>query len=133
MALMLIPTYIIGRDKIRSKWWSSALYVLCGWLCVYLGRSAVWAIAYSISPVSGSTAWVGFADFAASDLLSLAMGVIIVMVLRRLDGMFEDQKTYLKRIEHEKQEKMRVDQFGENLGEIDEETFNILNKNNDLF
>lgn len=133
IALMLIPTYLIGKDKIRSKWWSSALYTIGGWLCVYLGRSVVWAIGYSINPAIGGAAWTGFVSFAMGDLLSLAVGIVVVMVLRRLDGMFEDQKTYLKRLEQQRKEKMRIDQFGENLGEIDEETFDILNKDNDLF
>lgn len=133
ISLMLIPAYLIGRDKIRSKWWSSALFALGGWLCVYLGRSFVWAIAFAISPMSGNYIWSGFVDFASGDLLSLAVAIIVVLVLRRLDGMFEDQVMYLKRVDKERQDRMRIDQFGENLGEIDEETFKILNKDNDLF
>lgn len=133
VALMLIPMYLIGKDKIRGKWWCAALFVLGGWLCVYLGRSAVWAIGYAISPSIGGSAIDGFAAFAAGDALSLVVAEIVVLVLRRLDGMFEDQKTYLKRLEAQRKEKMRIDQFGENLGEIDEETFEILNKDNDLF
>lgn len=130
IALMLLPTYLIGKDKIRSKWWGSALFALGGWVSVYLGRSIVWAIAAS---VAGMNAWAGFVSFAVGDMLSLIMSVVVVLVLRRLNGMFEDQISYLKRIDKEKQDKMRIDQFGENLGEIDEETFNILNKDNDLF
>lgn len=133
MALMLIPTYLIGRDKIRSKWWSSALFAIGGWLCVYLGKSLVWAVGYSIHPMTGSTMWAGFVGFAGGDLLSLAVALLVILVFRRLDGMFEDQKTYLERVERQRKEKMRIDQFGENLGEIDEEAFNILNKDNDLF
>ncbi len=130
---MLLPTYLIGKDKIRSKWWSSALFALGGWVSVYLGRSVVWAVAYAISPLDGASVWSGFVNFAVGDMLSLIMTVVVVLVLRRLNGMFEDQISYLKRLDKEKRDKMRIDQFGENLGEIDEETFNILNKDNDLF
>lgn len=133
IALMLIPAYLIGRDKIRVKWWSSALFTLGGWLCVYLGRSLVWMIAFAISPVEGAFIWSGFTAFALSDSLSLAVAVLVILVLRRLDGMFEDQVAYLKRVDKERRDRMRIDQFGENLGEIDEETFKILNKDNDLF
>lgn len=132
MAFMLIPTYVIGRDKIRSRWWGSALYVLGAWLCVYLGKSLVWVVCCTVDPSLGGVL-TGFKEFAAGDLLSLAIALIVVLVLRRLDGMFEDQKTYLERLEKKRKEKMRIDQFGENLGEIDEETFKILNKDNDLF
>lgn len=128
VALMLIPTYLIGRDKIRAKWWSSALYVAGGWLCMYLGRSFVYAISYAISPIDGGTAWSGFAGFAMGELLSLVMGVIVVMVLRRLDGMFEDQKSYLKRLDAERAEMRRRDEYGDEPMDIDEDTMSILKK-----
>lgn len=133
IAVMLLPVYLIGRDKIRAKWWGSALFVVGGWLCVYLGRSSIWSIAFVIFPVSGAYVWSGFVEFATGDLLSLVMAIIVVMVLRRLDGMFEDQVAYLKRVDKERKDRMRIDQFGENLGEIDEETLKLLNKDNDLF
>ncbi|MCM1545425.1 MAG: hypothetical protein NC033_00145 [Clostridiales bacterium] len=133
IALMLIPVKLIGKDKIRSKWWASALLFIGGWLCVYLGRATIWAIGYSISPVANSTAWNGFVSFALSELFSLVIGLVLVLVLRRIDGMFEDQIIFLKRLDKERKERMRIDQFGENDGIIDEESFNILKKDNDLF
>lgn len=133
IAIMLIPIKFIGKDKIRAKWWATALFLIGGWLCVYLGRSSVWAIGYSISPIAESAAWKGFVSFGLGDLFSLVVGFVIVLVLRRLDGMFEDQVTFLKRLENEKKEKLRVDQFGDNDGIIDEESFNILKRDNDLF
>ena len=133
IALMLIPLYLIGKDRIRAKWWGSALFAVGGWACVYLGKSLVWTIAFAISPVAGAYIWSGFAYYAVADLFSLIIGVLVILILRKLNGMFEDQVEYLKRVDKERKEKMRIDQFGENLGEIDEETFNILNKDNDLF
>ncbi len=133
IALMLLPTYLIGKDRIRSRWWASALYALGGWVCVYLGRSLVWVVGYAISPVAGAQIWSGFAAFALGDFLSAIMAVLVICILRRLDGMFEDQISYLKRVEKQRKDKIRIDQFGENLGEIDEETFDILNKDSDLF
>ena len=87
--LMLLPLKFIGTDKIVSKWWSSLLLVVGGWLCVYLGRAIVWTICYAVNPVAGVAAYTGFIDFASSDLLSLAMAVVLILVLRRFDGMFE--------------------------------------------
>ncbi len=133
IALMLIPAKFIGKDKIRARWWASALFYIGGWLCVYLGRSSVWAIGYLISPVKNSTAWGGFVTYCMSDLFSLVVGLVVILVLRRIDGMFEDQMTFLKRLDKERKEKLRVDQFGDNDGIIDEESFNILKKDNDLF
>ncbi len=133
IALMLIPIKFIGKDKIRARWWSSALFAIGGWLSIYLGRSVVFAITYAISPISGLTAWSGFAGFAIADMLSLVMSVVVILVLRRLDGMFEDQKSYLKRIDKERRDRMRRDAFGDEPVEIDEESLSILNRENDLY
>lgn len=131
--LMLLPVKLIGTDKITSRWWSSALITIGGWLCAYVGKSVVWAICYAVHPVAGSYAYSGFIGFAAYDLLSLAMAVIIVLVLRRFDGMFESQKTYLKRLDKERRNKMKHDCFGDEPVEIDEETLSILHRDDGLY
>jgi hypothetical protein len=130
---MLLPLKKIGKRKIASKWYFSALFVLCSWLCVYLGRSCVWTVCYMITPVEGSAIYSGFVQFAAWDLLSLAMAIAIILVMRRFDGMFEDQMDYLKRLDEEKKQKMMGDAFGDTPIEIDKQTLDILNKDNDLY
>lgn len=133
IAVMLIPMHLIGREKIHKHWWSSVLITIGGWLSVYFGRSVVWAIAFTISPINGLKAWAGFELFAISELLSLAMAVVVVLVLRRLDGMFEWQKTYLMRLDSERRERIRRDEFGDEVIEIDEDTLSILSRDNDLY
>ncbi len=133
IALMLLPRYLIGAKKIASKWWASALFVLGGWLCVYFGRATVSAICFAISPIAGSTAAGGYVAFALYDLLSLVIGMLIIIVLRRFDGMFEDQNLFLGRIEAEREEQKRRDTFGDELEDIDEEALEILNRENDLY
>lgn len=133
IALMLIPLHFIGKDKIKAKWWASALYAIGGWLCVYLGRSAAWAVAYSVSPVAGTAVWSGFYVYSVGDIFSLFMSFAVVLILRRFDGMFEDQKSYLKRLDRERKERVRRDEFGDEQIEIDEETLSILNRDNDLY
>ena len=133
IGLMLIPMYFIGKDNIRKRWWASALFAAGGWLSVYLGRSVIWAIAYAISPVSGFSAVSGFYSYFRSDVLSLVMSIVVILVLRKLDGMFEDQKSYLKRLDKERKEKMRRDEFGDEPVEIDEESLDILSRGNDLY
>lgn len=134
VALMLIPRYLLGVKKITSKWWGIALFAIGGWACVYLGKSIVWAIGFAVSPVDGYTALSGFIKFLQTDLLSLFMGVIVMVVLRKLDGMTEDQNDFLKRLDDERKEKQRVDSFYENGVELDEEALEILKKSdNDLY
>ena len=133
IAIMLIPRYLIGMDKIASKWWATALFATGGWLCVYLGRSIVWAIGYAISPIADATAFSGFVAFAAYDALSFVMAVVVMLIMRKLEGMMEDQKTFLQRKHVERQDKVRRDNYGDELADIDEEALEILNKENDLF
>lgn len=130
--LMLIPVKLIGVDKIRGKWIFTALFAVGAWLCTYLGRSVLWAICFAIKPVSGAYVYSGFAGYAL-DVLSLFMAVVLLLVMRKLDGMFEGQKAYLKRVDKERRDRMKRDEFGDEPIEIDEETLSILNRDNDLY
>ncbi|MGN1104337.1 MAG: hypothetical protein ACI4QI_05615 [Candidatus Coproplasma sp.] len=133
IALMLIPRYLIGVDKIVSRWWATALFVAGAWGCVCLGRATVYSIGLAISPVEGVNAGTAYMAFALYDVVSLIIGALIVIVLRRFDGMVEDQNAFLARLDVERKEKMRRDEFGDELEEIDEESLEILNKQNDLY
>lgn len=133
IGIALLVLHFIGKDNVRSHWWSTVLFAMLGWLLVYLGRSSVWAVAYQISPISGLKAYAGFEVFAVGDMLSLLMAIVVVLVLRKLDGMFEDQKGFLRRLDKERREKIRRDEFGDEAIEIDEETLSILNRDNDLY
>lgn len=133
IALMLIPRYLIGVDKITSKWWASALFVAGAWVCVWLGRGTVSAISLAISPIDGQSAGSAYLAFAVNELLSLPIAVLIAIVLRRFDGMFEDQKSFLTRLDGEREEAKRRAVYGDELDGIDEEALEILNKQNDLY
>ncbi len=129
--LMLVPLKLIGYKKIFSSAWKAALFAVAAWVCVYLGRSTVFAVAFAFSPVEGAEAYSGFTAFAVSDIISLLMAVVLAVVLRKADGMFEDQKDYLIRLDNERKEKMRRDNYGDEYIEIDEESLSILNKHDD--
>ncbi len=133
IAIMLLPLKFFGKDSIRSRWYFSALFAIGGWTSVYLGRSLCWLISVSVAPADGMSIWSGFISFALGDLLSLVMAVVVVLVVRMFDGMFEDQISYLKRVDREKRDRLRFDQFGEGLQEIDEETFKKLYRDNDIY
>lgn len=133
IALMLIPYYLIGEEKITSRWWASLLFVFGAWVCVYLGRAVVSSIALTISPIEGVNPISGFVSFAMTDTLSLAIGIVIILVIRRFDGMFEGQKRFLNRIDAERKEEQRKAAFGEEIPEIDEEALEILDRTNDLY
>ena len=51
-----------------------------------------------------------------------------ILIVRKLDGMFEYQKSYLRRLDDERKEKMRRDEYGDEPVEIDEESLSILKR-----
>lgn len=122
--LLLIPMRYIGKKRIAGKWYLSALFVVFGWLLMNLFTSLVQCICGE----GFLSSLLGNMGFGLTGVLSLAIGLVLIMVLRRLDGMFEDQIAYLKRLDEERKERMRIDEFGEAPVEIDEDTLSILKK-----
>lgn len=87
-----------GKEKIRSDKLFTALFALAVTLTMQLGRAAV-ALILGTEPA----ACVGF---FTTDALSGLFALVVVSLARRLDGIFEDQKTYLRRLrEREEKEK----------------------------
>ena len=121
IGLNYLMVKFMGYKKIAGRWYFTLLYAVCGWVLLALGRAAVWAC-------FGQGFLDGLLAFGGSDLLSLGMAVIILLVLRRLDGMMENQRDYLIRLDKERREKLLADNFGEEPVEIDEELLKTLNK-----
>ncbi len=129
LMLLLIPVKLLGKKKIASKWYFTSLFVICGWAVQNLAISVMNAIC-GLPFVSYLASNFGF---GITGVLSLAMGLAITLVLRRLDGMYEDQLEYLKRLKGEREERQRLAERGEDPVELDEESLSILNKDNDLY
>lgn len=121
--ILLLMTKFMGRDKIRGKWYFSLLFTVAGWLAIVLGRAIV-AACFGKS-------FVGVILNQFTEPMSLALGLVIILVMRRLDGMFESQKSYLLRLDKERKEKARRDTYGDEPIEIDEESIAALKKKDD--
>ena len=123
VVLAYLMVRFMGYKRIADKWYFTLIYAIVGWLAVYLGRVIVYAcFGY------------GFVDgllFFGGDLLSLGMGIIILLVMRRLEGMMENQHDYLTRLDKERREKLKADNYGEEPVEIDVELLKSLNKKGD--
>lgn len=126
---VLIFFKLAGKQKIAEKWYLSALSVVIAWVAMVLVRSAL----LTVSGMPFITALGAVASFSDGGLLSLAMGIIVILVLRKLDGIFEDQKHYFIRIGKMREEEARRDAYGDQLEELDEEELSILDKGNDLY
>ena len=64
-------------------------------------------------------------------LLALVMGEIIILVCRKLDGLLENQKRYLLRLDKERKEEARRKEFGDESIELAGESLSILNRDYD--
>ncbi len=83
-----------GAEKVRCGRWSFLLFPLAVILLMQTGRAAV-ALLLGTPPGAA----VGF---FSTDALSVLFTLVIVWIAHRLDGIYEDQKHYLLRIQEEK-------------------------------
>ena len=121
---VLLLTKFLGKEKIRGKWYFALLYVFIGWVSVNLGITCMGAILGEnfLALLAGNF------GFGVYGLFSFAVAVVTVMILRRLNGMFEDQKQYLLRQDRERKELARRDEFGDEPIDIDEQSLSILKR-----
>ena len=121
---VLLLTKFVGKERIRTKWYLTLAYILVGWVSVNLGISCMSAI-FGESFLSSLATSFGFGVYG---VIPLVASIATIMILRRLNGMFEDQKHYLLRQDKERKELARRDEFGDEPVEIDSETVSILKR-----
>ncbi len=94
--LSLIYTHFLGKKRVRDSFTLSMLFVIIIYLAVCVGRAVMLSILKSIN------LWDLLIATVSSDLLSLVITLIIVLISRMQDGLFEDQKGYLLRTQEER-------------------------------
>jgi len=93
--LALILFRLFGKERIRKDSFLAVVFAITVQLLMQLGRAGIAALL----GFSGA-ACLGF---ITTDLLSMLFTVFIVWTVRRIEGLFEDQKNYLLRIQKEQQ------------------------------
>ncbi len=94
LALALIRA--LSPEGIRQSAGRSLLLGLCVTLLMQLGRAVV-SVALG-SPVAAA------AGFFTTDAITLLFTLVLVWIVRRLDGMFEEQNHYLQRLHRQEEE-----------------------------
>lgn len=84
----------VGKEKVKEKVYLTVLFTAAVFCGAQLGR---WLASLVFGGSPGS-----MAAFFMTDSLSLLYGVVVVLIARRVDGLFEDQKSYLIRTEAER-------------------------------
>ncbi|MCR5154629.1 MAG: hypothetical protein K6B75_07270 [Lachnospiraceae bacterium] len=90
---------IRGKDKIRSDALRTGLFVILTFVFTQAGR---WLVAVLL----GNDPLI-FITFVSTDALSGVFALIAVLSARHIDGLFEDQKAYLFRLDRERKEKAK--------------------------
>lgn len=87
----------IPKEKLFSKWYLTLIYPAVAFVLVILGRSLV-AVCFGHSFLSSLGAQIQVEG------LNIAFAAVALLILRRFEGMLEDQKKYLLRISRERED-----------------------------
>ena len=97
--LALVMLKLLSKERVRGDGFLSLTFALLTQLMMWLGRAGMAAV-FGYTP----EACLGF---ITTDILSGLFTLFIIWIVRRIDGLFEDQKTYLLRIQSEQQAERR--------------------------
>ena len=100
LALLLLRHF--GKERVRQSTNLTLLFGLCTQVLMQLGRAAL-ALVLGYAP----EACLGF---LTTDSLSILFTLFVIWIVRQTEGLFEDQKHYLLRIQSEQENEGR-DQF----------------------
>jgi len=85
----------MGKEAVRKRIEVTILFTITAFVGTIVGRWAVsLLLGYELSSI---------VDFFLADSLSLLFAVVVILIARRIDGLFEDQRSYLIRLEEERQ------------------------------
>ncbi|MCQ2458112.1 MAG: hypothetical protein MJ142_05180 [Clostridia bacterium] len=97
-SLLAVPlTSRIGKERVRASRW---MYLACG--------AAVWALMQAGRMIMSLIFGAPVAEvirFPLTDSLSLVFTLVILWIVKRLDGVYEDQNRYLERVHREERTK----------------------------
>ncbi len=91
--LAMVMIRFMGKERIRGSAFWTVSFALLVQLTMLLGRAVVAAVL--------GHSFAECLAFITTDLLSALFTCVILWVARRVDGLFEDQKHYLLRIQEE--------------------------------
>ena len=94
--LTLIFLMKTGKKKVEDSFPLSAAYLLVGFLTMEIGRGIGSVIVLHSNPGM-------ILQFILTDMLSLVFGLLVIIIVRRAEGLFTDQKKYLLELNSKKE------------------------------
>lgn len=86
----------LGKEKIAESFMKKMLFAIVSYAGLVIGR-------WLVSLLFGGDL-TALLVYATTDIMSLLFAIVILFVLSKCDGMLEDQKAYLFRLERERKE-----------------------------
>lgn len=100
VAITLLYVHFVGKERIRKSVWLTIAHVLLTYLSIVVGRTLM-------SLIFDQDVINLFLAFSGTDVLSAAIGLIIVLICRKQNGLYEDQKLYLTRTQEQRMKELR--------------------------
>ena len=102
--LALLLHKFVGKQKIRDSLGWTVLYVVACYVCISAGRLLI-SLCFGL--------FKEVITYILYDVLSALFAIVVVLLCRKQNGLFEDQKHYLLRMEAERKEK-QAQEMGNN-------------------
>ncbi len=93
---------IFGKEKIRSSNMLTILFAFTAFCAAQIGR---WLVGLLFGGSAGD-----IITLFTTDSLSLVFTIVTLLIARRIDGLFEDQKAYLIRTQNERNRQQMPDE-----------------------
>jgi len=84
----------LGKEKIRKSFITRSVFAIAVYLLFAVGR---WLVSLFFFPSFSS-----LIAFLATDILSLLFAIVVLYICKGLDGVLEDQRAYLIRLDEER-------------------------------
>lgn len=91
--MALVYLKLLGKERVRGNAVLTLIFAALVQLLMQLGRAAVAFLLGNPLPAC----W----DFITTDAMSILFTLVIIWIVRRVEGLFEDQKHYLLRVQQE--------------------------------
>lgn len=114
--IALVLFKIFGKEKIAGKFYYTVIFVLTAYCGMELGRWGMTLIIPDAAErISANSPVDLLVTLLIKEVISLLFAVVACLIARRMDGLFEDQRRYLLRVQEaerrERELKQKEDEY----------------------
>lgn len=103
LAFLVLKAF--GKETVRKSVPKLLLFTVTAYVAMQMGR---WLISLFFGGGVGT-----LLAYLGTDVISLLFAAVVILLMRNTDGMIEDQKTYLLRLERERKEEAASAGYGD--------------------